>query len=214
MRPSFSRAAALALIAVLGCAHAPKSAPTPAPAPVPASPGGSASQATPAPSAQAESPTPATPPRLDPSEEITPEELASIPDPVPGGSTPAPIEEAPLAPGAQALPQAPAPTAPAPAPAAPAPATPAPPPDAAGSPVVAGVWRVQIFASPDRAQADRVGREASERLGAPYVLLQDGNLVKVRLGSFTREEDAQVLKERAVNSGYSGAFRVLDKGGS
>jgi hypothetical protein len=80
--------------------------------------------------------------------------------------------------------------------------------------VVAGVWRVQIFASPDRAQADRVGREASERLGAPYVLLQDGNLVKVRLGSFTREEDAQVLKERAVKSGYSGAFRVLDKGGS
>jgi hypothetical protein len=212
MRPSFSRAAALALVALLGCAHAPKSAPTPAPAPVPASPGGSASQATPAPSAEVEPQAQATPPRLDPSEEITPEELASIPDPVPGGSTPAPIEETPLAPGAQALPQASAPTAPAPS--TPAPATPAPPPDAAGSPVVAGVWRVQIFASPDRAQADRVGREASERLGAPYVLLQDGNLVKVRLGSFTREEDAQVLKERAVKSGYSGAFRVLDKGGS
>jgi hypothetical protein len=43
---------------------------------------------------------------------------------------------------------------------------------------------------------------------------QDGNLVKVRLGSFEREEDAQVLKERAVKSGYSGAFRVLDRGGS
>jgi len=214
MRPSFSRAAALALIALLGCAHAPKSAPTPAPAPVPASPGGSVSQATPAPSPQAQSPAPATPPRLDPSEEITPEELASIPDPVPGGSSPAPIEEAPLAPGAQAQPQAPAPSATAPAAPAPSTPAPAPPPDAAGSPAVAGVWRVQIFASPDRAQADRVGREASERLEAPYVLLQDGSLVKVRLGSFTREEDAQALKERAARSGYAGAFRVLDKGGS
>jgi hypothetical protein len=76
------------------------------------------------------------------------------------------------------------------------------------------VWRVQIFASPDRTQADRVGREASERLGAPYVLLQDRSLVKVRLGSFDREEDAQALKELAVKSGYAGAFRVLDKGGS
>ncbi|HEU4940628.1 MAG TPA: SPOR domain-containing protein [Candidatus Eisenbacteria bacterium] len=209
MRPSFSRAAALALIALLGCAHAPERAPAPAPAPVPAGPGGSASQATPAPSAGAEPRAQAAPPRLDPSEEITPEELASIPDPVPGGSSPAPIEEAPLAPGAQALPQAPAPPA-----AAPTTPAPSPVPDAAGPTAAAGVWRVQIFASPDRAQAERVGREASERLGASYVLAQDGNLVKVQLGSFTREEDAQALKERAVKSGYAGAFRVLDKGGS
>ena len=209
MRRSFSRAAALALIALLGCAHAPERAPAPAPAPVPAGPGGSASQATPAPSAGAEPRAQAAPPRLDPSEEITPEELASIPDPVPGGSSPAPIEEAPLAPGAQALPQAPAPPA-----AAPTTPAPSPVPDAAGPTAAAGVWRVQIFASPDRAQAERVGREASERLGASYVLAQDGNLVKVQLGSFTREEDAQALKERAVKSGYAGAFRVLDKGGS
>ena len=209
MRPSFSRAAALALIALLGCAHAPERAPAPAPAPVPAGPGGSASQATPAPSAGAEPRAQAAPPRLDPSEEITPEELASIPDPVPGGSSPAPIEEAPLAPGAQALPQATAPPA-----AAPTTPAPSPVPDAAGPTAAAGVWRVQIFASPDRAQAERVGREASERLGASYVLAQDGNLVKVQLGSFTREEDAQALKERAVKSGYAGAFRVLDKGGS
>ena len=204
MRPSFSRAAALALIALLGCAHARESTPTPAPAPAPASAG---SQATPAPTAGTEAPAPATPPRLDASEEITPEELASIPDPVPGGATPEPIEQAPLAPGAQApAPAAAAPTAPAPSTPAPAPA-----PDAASA---AGVWRVQVFASPDRAQADRVGHEASERLGAPYALVQDGTLVKVRLGSFEREEDAQALKERAVKSGYAGAFRVLDRGGS
>jgi hypothetical protein len=73
---------------------------------------------------------------------------------------------------------------------------------------------VQVFASPDRAQAERVAREAAQKLGAPYVLAKDGDLVKVRLGSFTREEDAQALKERAVASGYPGAFRVLDKGGS
>ncbi|HKO22965.1 MAG TPA: SPOR domain-containing protein [Candidatus Eisenbacteria bacterium] len=155
---------------------------------------------------------------------ITPDELASIPDPV-AGSSAAPIEERPLNPGAKPLPVAAAPTTTAAPPGAPeaAPsdttalpeaatpqASPSPPP-AAGS---SAVWRVQVFASPDRAQAERVAREAAQKLGAPYVLMKDGDLVKVRLGGFTREEDAQALKERAVQSGYPGAFRVLDKGGS
>jgi hypothetical protein len=73
---------------------------------------------------------------------------------------------------------------------------------------------VQVFASPDRAQAERVAREAAQKLGAPYVLAMDGDLVKVRLGCLLRVEDAQALKERAVASGFPGAFRVLDKGGS
>ncbi|HET9941360.1 MAG TPA: SPOR domain-containing protein [Candidatus Eisenbacteria bacterium] len=152
---------------------------------------------------------------------ITPDELASIPDPVPGAGA-APIEERPLNPDAKPLPVAPARTSAAPSPttslqAEPPPSTSSVPPSGtapeASAPSTA-VWRVQVFASPDRAQAERVAREAAQKLGAPYVLAKDGDLVKVRLGSFVREEDAQALKERAVQSGYSGAFRVLDKGGS
>jgi hypothetical protein len=141
-------------------------------------------------------------PRLDPSEEITPEELGSIPDPVPGPGSPAPIESAPLAPGLDPT----APSAPSAGAVAGGPAA----PSGTGTTSASGIWRVQVFASPDRAQADKVGREASGRLGVPYVLDRDGDLVKVRLGSFAREEEAQALKERAVRNGYPGAFRVLD----
>jgi hypothetical protein len=145
-------------------------------------------------------------PRLDPSEEITPEELGSIPDPVPGPGSPAPIESAPLAPGLDPT----APSAPSAGAVAGGPAA----PSGTGTTSASGIWRVQVFASPDRAQADKVGREASGRLGVPYVLDRDGDLVKVRLGSFAREEEAQALKERAVRNGYPGAFRVLDRSGS
>ena len=209
MAPRFSRATACALIALLGCSHAP----APQPAPTPAAPQANAPAPTPAPEPQAEAPEPA--PRLEASEVITTDELASIPDPVPGAGT-APIEERPLNPDAKPLPVAPSPASTAaPRPSTPPPAAPAPettPPETA--PPSTGVWRVQVFASPDRAQAERVAREAAQTLGAPYVLTRDGDLVKVRLGSFVREEDAQALKERAVERGYPGAFRVLDKGGS
>jgi sporulation related protein len=209
MAPRFSRAAACALITLLGCSHAP----APQPAPTPAAPQANAPAPAPAPAPQAEAPAPA--PRLEASEVITTDELASIPDPVPGAGA-VPIEEGPLNPDAKPLPVAPAPTS-----AAPPPSTPPAPPPTSTAPQTTppeskspAVWRVQVFASPDRAQAERVAREAAQALGAPYVLTKDGDLVKVRLGSFVREEDAQALKERAVKSGYAGAFRVLDKGGS
>jgi hypothetical protein len=208
MAPRSSRAAAFALIALLGCSHAP----APQPAPTSAAPQANAPAPAPAPEPQAEAPAPA--PRLEASEVITTDELASIPDPVPGAGT-APIEERPLNPDAKPLPVAPSKASTAlpkatPPPAAPAPETTSP----ETAPPSTGVWRVQVFASPDRAQAERVAREAAQTLGAPYVLTKDGDLVKVRLGSFVREEDAQALKERAVERGYPGAFRVLDKGGS
>ena len=209
MRPLFSSASGLVLIALLGCAHAPDARPGPAPAPQPPPVEAGARTAPAAPAAPTAPAVPAAPSgRLDPSEEITPEELASIPEPVPGRSS---------EPVAQATGQAtPGEAGPEPSPGGSKVTAPEPAPDAssatgpaggAGSP--SGVWRVQVFASPDRAQADRIGREASERLGAPYVLEREGDLVKVRLGSFAREEDAQALRERAVRNGYSGAFRVL-----
>ena len=207
MRPLFSSASGLVLIALLGCAHAPDARPGPAPAPQPP-PGEAGAQAAPAPAPAAPAVPAAPSGRLDPGEEITPEELASIPEPVPGRSS----EPVPQATG-QGTDGA---AGPEPSPGGGKVTTPEPAPDASsgtgaagGAGSASGVWRVQVFASPDRAQADRIGREASERLGAPYVLEREGDLVKVRLGSFAREEDAQALRERAVRNGYSGAFRVL-----
>lgn len=153
---------------------------------------------------------------LDPSEEITPEELASIPEPVPAASRAAAVtaKPTPKAPDAAAEPrssggEARPPIEPAPEPAPP----PAPPPAATPEPAapVAGgswVWRVQILATPDRALAERVAGEATERLGTTSRIDSEPPFYKVRLGGFASEADAQILKARAVEMGYPGAFRV------
>jgi rare lipoprotein A len=120
----------------------------------------------------------------DASEVITAEELATIPDPVPGAPAEPPVDAAPREPAA----------------------TSGDAPASGGE--TAWIWRVQIFASPDRAQAERTAREASERLGQPYVLDRENSLYKVRLGAFASESEAEPLKRRAVIEGYSGAFRV------
>ena len=154
---------------------------------------------------------------LDPSEEITPEELASIPEPP--GTSPRPARSAALPPKAEsATPRA----------GAPPPTTDIPPPNAApeaseprstgttitepspARPAPAGpwIWRVQILATPDRSLADRVAREAADRLGTLARVDSEPPLHKVRLGAFTSEADAQVLKQRAVEMGYPGAFRI------
>jgi hypothetical protein len=65
-----------------------------------------------------------------------------------------------------------------------------------------------VFASPELAQADRVAKEASARLGAGYVIQYEDKLYKVRLGAFPSEASAQALRERAVRAGFFGAFRV------
>ncbi|HKW50814.1 MAG TPA: SPOR domain-containing protein, partial [Candidatus Eisenbacteria bacterium] len=71
-----------------------------------------------------------------------------------------------------------------------------------------GVWRVQLFASPDLAQADRIAKEASLRFGEPSVIEFEDSLYKVRLGAFPTEALAQSLRERAVQGGFPGAFRM------
>jgi cell division septation protein DedD len=182
-------AASLFLVALLaaGCAHkqppAPRSEPsTSEPAPGTAAPGEGAG-ATDGSAATSQG---ASTAKLDPSEVITPEELATIPDPVPGGTEEAPIDSAP-----------------------PARESPSPSSPTSGNEADTGwLWRVQVFASPDRAQAERTAREASERLREPYVIDHEGSLHKVRLGGFAKESDAEPLKRRAVIEGYTGAFRV------
>lgn len=140
----------------------------------------------------------APPGSLDPSEEITPEELASIPEPVPAASRAAAVaaKPAPKAPDAAAEPRSSGGEARPPI---------EPAPSVAGGP---WVWRVQILATPDGALAERVAREAVERLGTISRIDSEPPLFKVRLGGFASEADAQILKARAVEMGYPGAFRV------
>lgn len=126
---------------------------------------------------------------LDPSEVITPAELATIPDPVP----PTPSAPPSRAPGA-----------------APATAPSAAVVDSAAPPAGVGTWRVQVFASPDLAQAGQVAREASEKLGVPFTIEFEGSNYKVRLGRYASEDEAQALRERALREGYPGAFRSRD----
>ena len=70
------------------------------------------------------------------------------------------------------------------------------------------VWRVQIYASERREEAERISREASLALEAPGTVDRDGALFKVRLGRFATEAEAQALRDRAIRAGYSGAFRI------
>ncbi len=149
---------------------------------------------------------------LDPREEITPEELASIPEPVPAVGRLF-VDRSKHAPKAAAGVPGPLSTDP-PIPAPPStPAVPPSPPESsatAASPVAGGpwIWRVQILATPEKALAGQVAREAAERLGTTSRVDHEAALYKVRLGGFGSEGDAQILKARAVEMGYPGAFRV------
>jgi len=153
--------------------------------------------------------TPAAPPsgRLDPSERITPEELASIPDPVPGSrEVLSPASGAPSGTNSALKGSAAPPMNPV-APAGSQAASGAE--EGASVPAASGwVWRVQVFASESAADAERVSREAAARLRAEAVVALEGTLYKVRLGGFATESEAQSLRERAIAAGYAGAFRT------
>lgn len=196
----FSSLVSVLLVAAWGCARtsaAPPRAPTPAPASRGSAAFGGAVQG-----GSSASVASSTLFALDPSEAITPRELASIPDPIPAGD--------PAAPSRSARPAAGGPEIPSGAPRA------APSIDAAGAnPRSApagggrgGIWRVQVFASPDLAQANRIAKEASSRFGASAVIEFEDDLYKVRLGAFASEALAQSLRERAVQEGFPGAFRM------
>ena len=207
-RPIAAAALLLALTAALalgGCAHAPRHAGGAGPAEpdheAPAPPTRRAqlppepAPAEPPPSGATEGPPPGgAPTRLDPSEQITPQELATLPDPVPRGTTtPEPAPDAPqpssgtLPPGSGSRPSSGDSAAPAPS---------------------EGLWSVQIHASESRTEAERLGRTAARRLKAELFIQREGSLYKVRLGAFATEADAQALRDRAIRAGYPGAFRT------
>jgi hypothetical protein len=128
-------------------------------------------------------------PPPDPSEEITSEELATIPEPVPatpGG--PGGVGDRSLLPDARAASQAPI---------------------ALDGPKGSGrLWRVQVFATQDPDLADRMAKEAAERLEQPAYVAHEASQFKVRLGDYRSEEEALPLRERAIQAGFTGAFRV------
>jgi rare lipoprotein A len=174
-----NRLLVLAILGVAGCAHADAPAPSSEPPVATRAPERDAPDAIPDDAAAP----------LDPSEVITAEELATIPDPVPGRPAEPPID-------------------PTPPPREGSGASTGGAPPASGGATGSWIWRVQVFASPEREQAERTAREASERLGQPYVIDRESSLYKVRLGAFTTETEAEPLKRRAVLEGYTGSFRV------
>jgi len=128
---------------------------------------------------------------LDPSEEITPEELSTLPEPVPakdGGGT----EDGPRAPlpVAQRAPRA---------------GSRAP---QGGAEEEGQVWRVQIFATQDRELADRMAGEAGALLQAAVHVAHEAPFYKVRVGDYRSEQEAAPLRDKAVRSGFPGAFRI------
>lgn len=128
-------------------------------------------------------------PPPDPSEEITAEELATIPEPVPAtpGIGRGRDERSPL-PDARAASQ---------------PLLSSEEPKGGGR-----LWRVQVFATQDPDLADRMAKGAAERLGVRAYVAHEAPQFKVRLGDYRSEEEALPLRERAIEKGFTGAFRV------
>jgi hypothetical protein len=145
------------------------------------------------------SPPSGAPARLDPSEEITPEELATIPDPVPGAGAPAPPGSGEPGRAQETLPES--------TEAGKGGDTPGEGTTRAPAPSEA-VWSVQIFASEDRKEAESVARRAAAALRSEAFVTPEPPLHKVRVGRFATEAEAQALRDRAVRAGYAGAFRI------
>ena len=202
-------AALLAAVAGAGCARSGAAPPEP-PAAAGQAAGHAAGRGQAAGTTAGRSPAPSVaqaPAALDPSEEITPEELSTIPEPVParssGGTGRNP--QAPL-PMAQAAPEADSAPIEWPVP-VPAPARAAEKP-APTATIPASLWRVQVFTTQDRGLADRMAKEAALTLAVAAHIDYEGSHYKVRLGDFASEEEALPLRERAIRSGYPGAFRT------
>jgi cell division septation protein DedD len=71
-------------------------------------------------------------------------------------------------------------------------------------------YRVQIFASESALKADRVAREARERLGTAVYVKYDPPLYRVRVGDFRARAEAEAARERARSGGWEGAWIVED----
>ncbi len=123
-------------------------------------------------------PAPAETPPLPPIEEVS---VAPAPTPA---TTPSPIEEV---------------SAPAPLPPAPATAT---------APTTVYGFRVQIFASSTQKGANKVADDARSLFGGKVYIEHTPPYYKVRVGDCLTKEEAETLKNLAINKGFRGAFVV------
>lgn len=232
-RATVAAAFALAIgVSLVGCAARPVVAP---PVARPAPPVAPAAPIAPAPAESTPVPAPGTPvgttasggvittnPTSPPTPAVvdsTPSEealavLQTIPEPL-GKSgdpdsvrVPVPAPTAPLGGGARQTPALPEslnapPSLPS------ATTTPSSPPTAAG-PQAGGpdsCWRVQVLAPPERDRADRMLEAARSQLLVPFVIEREGGLFKVRTRDCLTAGAANDLRRRAVESGFTGAFR-------
>ncbi|WP_174731237.1 N-acetylmuramoyl-L-alanine amidase [Mesobacillus harenae] len=71
------------------------------------------------------------------------------------------------------------------------------------------LYKVQIGAFRNKANADRLAADAESKGFESIVLLRDG-LYKVQIGAFSVRENAELQRDRARNSGYEDAFFYED----
>lgn len=69
-------------------------------------------------------------------------------------------------------------------------------------------FRVQLAATGERTDADRVAREARNRLRVETYVVFEGSLYKVRAGDYVDRGEALRLRDRARTNGYDGAWVV------
>ncbi|MEO0128807.1 MAG: SPOR domain-containing protein [candidate division WOR-3 bacterium] len=155
--------------------------PTPAPAPE-----------TPAPTPEVSAPpteAPALPPVIE--ETPAPMEEVTIAPPAPAPVEPLPMEEV------SALPPAPAPAP-----------TYTPSPSPSTTPASIYGFRVQIFASSTQKGASKVADDARSLFGGKVYIEHTPPYYKVRIGDCLTKEEAESLKNLAINKGFRGAFVV------
>ena len=67
-------------------------------------------------------------------------------------------------------------------------------------------WRVQVAAPTDKAEAEAKRKAAESLLLVPMVIDTESKLHKVRTRDCYARDAADRLRERAVSSGFDGAF--------
>jgi hypothetical protein len=72
-------------------------------------------------------------------------------------------------------------------------------------------WRVQVAAPVERAEADAKRDAAASQLLIPMVIEPEKGLFKVRTRDCLSRESADHLRRRAVDAGFTGAFRIATK---
>mgnify|MGYP001089924880 CR=1 FL=1 len=139
------------------------------------------------------------PPVTEEAEPQPMEEITALP-PVPEPATPQPMEEV------ATLPPVPEPVTPQPMEEVLAPPSPAPAPSTAPASIYG--FRVQIFASSTQKGASKVADDARSLFGGKVYIEHTPPYYKVRVGDCLTKEEAESLKNLAINKGFRGAFVV------